>query len=190
MRKLLNNVIESAIREGADISWAPHYSEPGYSDSDDGVYFANWNPTSFTPRVDNVVSRIGALLAREGATLEWSDEWTTCNDCGGAVRTSADCYSWTPNFVVIDECEIVCHDCLDIDTQESRLINNPDHADTLFFDWESRGWRRAEEHATGWHPGQTDDPHEVFARLSPEYDVLFTIDAVGQFDAHWSAWIR
>jgi len=202
MRKLLRQAIDSAIEQGADIQWAPGYAEPGYDCGKDGIYFANWNPREFArdgqPCAHTMESRIGEVLEHAercdwfDGSLEWSDEWATCDDCGRAVRTQPDCYAWTQAYRLIDDCSIVCEECLleDVDAYEAELINNPDTADTFGVNWEARGWRRLAECETGCHPGQDDSPQDVYARLAPLGDVLFSIDASGQFDVRWSAWVR
>jgi hypothetical protein len=94
-------------REGyiEEMRWTAEYAEPGYTpDGSRGILFANWNHFS---------KKAGELLERYGYTLEWSDEWDTCEDCNKAVRTSGDCYGWEPYFVLVDDCSVVCLDCLD-----------------------------------------------------------------------------
>ena len=85
--KALDRIVR---REGLDITWAPDYSEPGYSHAPEGVAFADWNPERY--------KRIGDILEKVGVGVEWSDEWTTCAHCGKAIRTEPDCYRWTPAF--------------------------------------------------------------------------------------------
>ena len=192
MRAILHKVIRSLYESGADLQWAPDYAEPGYAAGEDGVYFANWNPRSFSPREDTVLSRLGACLERDHVDMEWSDEWSTCGECGRAVRTSADSYSWVPYFKILNECELVCADCIleDPGDYEAYLVNDPDRADTFGVNWAERGWRKVKDCETGWHPGQTDDPADIFERASRLWDVIFVIDAVGQFDTRWSVWIK
>jgi len=203
MRQLLANVIQSAVDQGADIKWAPHYCEPGYNETllvgekPSGIYFANWNPKSFTPLVSTIESRIGALLEHYDIPMEWSDEWDTCCDCGGAIQTQPDSYFWKPSYVLFNDYEIICESCVfaDLDSYEEQLLNDPNRADTLDVDWSSRGWRRYDaKFETGFHSGQTDNPQEIFDQLTNTLtdppDILFSIDSVGQFETNWSAWIR
>src|SRR5437016_3234844 len=45
-----------------DVDWSPAYAEPGYSDNQKGILFADWN---------NVSKRVMSLLERAGYSLEW-----------------------------------------------------------------------------------------------------------------------
>ncbi len=200
--KLLNDAIRD---NGAEIEWVPGYSEPGYGPAELGVYLANWNPKSFRrgckgesgyqPEVPTFESRAGELLERLGADLEWSDEWSTCGDCGNAVRTSPDGYSWTPSYVLLNECELVCSECLSDDPEAlaEHLEGSTDRADTFGVDWSLHGWRLLpEEYVSGFHPGQDDDPKVIAAALR-ERGVdrfLFQIDANGQFETCFRVWVR
>lgn len=70
-----------------NMGYASAYAESGYDTPKRGILFANWN--RFPRGFDSV-------LERAGYAVEWSDEWTTCEDCGKAYRTSPDSYGWTP----------------------------------------------------------------------------------------------
>ena len=63
--------------------------------------------------VDNIVGSGLRLSARPdyralGRTKEWADEWSMCADCGKAFRTSPNSYGWTPSYVLLGECDLVC----------------------------------------------------------------------------------
>jgi hypothetical protein len=109
-----------AISELENMGFASAYAEPGYTQPDKGILFANWN---YFP------NEVTALLEQYGYAIEWSDEWYTC-ECGKAVRTTADSYSWQPSYVMLHECEIVCLDCLNGDAGEylESLEDNPSTA--------------------------------------------------------------
>jgi len=201
--RLLKTVIRNKLETGdCELEWAPGYAEPGYDEPESGILFANWNPQSFGDfntgkgRVESFCSRLGALIekAEAGYALEWSDEWTTCCDCGKAVRTSPDSYSWAPSYMLVNECEPVCHDCLDPNTIEDEIKNNPDRCDVCDINWEERGWVKFNgDFETGFHPGQDDDPREVFKTIRNKHtgvDVLFQLSGVGQFDATWVAFYK
>jgi len=132
-------------------------------------------------------------------TLVYTDEYTTCDDCGKIVRTAPDSYGWQPDFYVGDGF-IACGECFDAitDYQEAYLeerINNPKNAvngmlsDTQL---ENLGFEKLEGgYESGWHPGQTDDPTEIFDIISDRYEeVLFTIDEVSQFYIRFGVWVR
>lgn len=93
------------------IEFSHAYAEPGYTEPECGlIAFGNWNGVDYpvdgppqqyhwrTTAEDNGVKRLGDLFERLGVSIEWSDEWSTCGDCGKAVRTSPDSYGWTPAY--------------------------------------------------------------------------------------------
>ena len=91
----------SAESEIDNLGWAPKYAESGYDQPKVGVLTANWNV--FPGELPDV-------LERAGYSIEWSDEWTTCGDCGGALRTSPDCFDWEPSYTEV-EGDILCLEC-------------------------------------------------------------------------------
>jgi hypothetical protein len=103
--------LESRLSEIENMGYAAEYAERGYSNPSKGILFANWNYFS------NDVFR---LLESYGFECEWSDEWSTCSDCGKAFRTSPDSYGWQPSYFWASDCEMVCVDCLNV---EEYLLN-------------------------------------------------------------------
>lgn len=173
------NIIEN-------LDYAPSYAEPGYTQPERGVLFANWN---YFP------SSIDDTLERAGFSIEWEDEWTTCEDCGRAVRTSPDCYGWQPSYALIDDCQIVCADCLAKDPIEylESLENHPTRALNMpAIDPAEYGYTIVEQgFENGFHPGQNDNPKEIYKRLHEKFPrLLFRVDDVGQFDIGFSIWTK
>lgn len=106
------------LRRLENMSYADKYVEPGYSlgENSQGILFGNWNHWGrykggqyVLDDESKMMSRIVHILEKV-ADLEWHDEWTTCSDCGGSVRTQRDCYGWQPAYVLLD-CELICLDC-------------------------------------------------------------------------------
>jgi hypothetical protein len=166
------------------MNYADEYAEPGYSQTAKGILFANWN---YFPH------GIDILLERYGYSIEWSDEWATCEACNRAVRTSADSYRWQPSYVLMHDCEIICTDCLNGDAGEylESLENKPTRALNLpAIDPAEWGYVKIEDgFENGFHPGQNDDPKVIFARLTAQYPrLLFQITGVGQFDLGFAVW--
>jgi hypothetical protein len=164
--------------------YANGYAEPGYTDPAKVVIFANWN---------YFASGVDSILERYGYSLEWDDEWGVCEGCNKAVRTSPDSYGWQPSFVLLHDCEIVCVDCLNGDAGDylESLENNPRKALNLpSIDPAEWGYARLEDgFENGWHPGQNDNPQEIFKRLTAQYPrLLFQITGVGQFDVGFAVW--
>lgn len=81
LRRAVKNEIDN-------LGYATEYAERGYVNPKKGILFANWNvfPKDFD-----------RLLERAGYAVEWSDEWTTCEECNSAFRTSANSYDWEPS---------------------------------------------------------------------------------------------
>lgn len=93
------------------------YAEPGYVA--EVVATGNWNAvdtydaaTRTRVLVSDLPKRLGDALERLGVECEWSDQWTTCGECGRLVRTQCDGYSWTPHYVYGDG-DITCLECVD-----------------------------------------------------------------------------
>lgn len=165
------------------------YAEPGYDDPKGGyIFMGDWN------KHDNLVKMIEAA----GGAIEWSDEWYSCGDCCKLVRTQADSYSWQASFVIMNECEVICHECMeDDDTKmdyiKAELEGNSHKADTLDWDLEGLGYvKMDEDFQNGLYGGQKDSPHAISKALEAR-DItryLFQIDRVGQFDCRFSCWVH
>jgi hypothetical protein len=101
------------------------YCEPGYSHNEMGIAVGNWNGiSSFQPAtqqhetIDDSPELLGNLLEKLGVKIEWSDEWYSCCQCGGLVRTEPDSYWWQP-FYEYYEGEVTCNRCLASQRTES-----------------------------------------------------------------------
>jgi hypothetical protein len=167
-----------------NIGYASEYAEPGYTQPAKGIVFANWN---VFPR------GLDSILERAGYEIEWSDEWSTCEDCGRAVRTSADSYGWTRSYVIMGEGSLLCRECVDEDEYINEyLLNKTDAADTFGIDLAAHGFTKvnADSYQNGWHPGQNDNPRDIADKLTSGVDYVFQIDDKGQFDIRFSVWTR
>jgi hypothetical protein len=186
------------------------YAEPGYTPADAVVVLGNWNPKRFPhsdepplTREENLGPRLADALTRVGAEIEWLDEWTSCSECFSAVRTAENSYSWQPSFAWTDDGP-VCHNCLvtwgEDALEATEVIDNPRmcitwcepaHVESLgFVKWEPDD---PHTYASGWYPGQTDDPQAIYDEIKrehPESQVVFFLDSTGQFDMHFSAYFR
>ncbi len=179
------------------------YGESGYSDPSCGlIATGNWNEiteydkqTKSRKVVSDLPKRIGDLFEKMGIECEWSDEWSTCGDCGKLIRTQADSYCWLPSYKYYDG-EISCEECLKADPESylSSLEDNPDDANTFSsidpvnYDYV----KLDEDFESGWYPGQNDSPHKVAKELRDKgvSRFLFNIDSTGQFDTHWSCFVH
>jgi hypothetical protein len=174
-----------------ETQYAESYGEPGYTNPERGILFANWN---------DVPGYIQEGLERRGFDLEWSDEWiiaTSSWPCK-AYRASPDCYSWTPYYVLTDDGEVVGGDEIEEDPDwyvNEYLLNDPTHCNVFKIDFAKLGFKRVSEDdfESGWHPGQTDDPNAVFNRLReelPDHDLVFDLTEQSQFYTKWNIWSR
>ena len=189
------------------IEWADKYCEPGYTQSEKGVLFANWNKetkynreTKELETLHSAMEAISKVAEAMDYECEWSDEWATCQECNGAVRTSADCYSWTRYYALIDDCELVCADCIEEDPEQylEDLSGNSDKAVTFPIDLYEHGYHNLNDDAiersfeNGLYGGQDASPHKIAMALenSGITDFIFKIDSVGQFDSKFSVWVQ
>lgn len=174
------------------------YAEPGYSQPESGIVFGNWNPVcgfsvpKETQRRDPV-SKLARILEKLGFELEWEDEWSTCSDCGKAVRTQPDSYSWTSSFRILNECELICLECLskDVPSYLESIEDNSRQACPPEFHPEEHGYTKHNgTFETGFHPGQDADPAKILKALHAEgkRHVVFRIKSKGQFDLDWEAY--
>lgn len=162
--------------------FSPAYAEPGYRDPAKGILFNNWN---YFP------ARVTDLLERYGYEIEWSDEWSTCQECGKAVRTSPDSYGWQPSYFIMNDCELFCVDCCPIEEYLEGIEDNPRRALNDHISPADYGYIKLEgDFENGFHPGQNDNPTAIYKRLheAGHKRLLFNIDGVGQFDIRFSIW--
>lgn len=212
----LHNIIEYCLRAAAkrsfrrilgrleEMSYADKYVERGYSlgENSQGILFGNWNHWGkyeggqwVLGEESKMFKRIGSILEKV-ADLDWHDEWTTCDDCGGAVRTNGNCWQWQPCYVVLD-CEIICRECVGKHAEDVLLMyegaENKALSADLGLDPAEHGYKLAQaDFENGWHGGQDADP-KVIAKTLSEKDVnrfLFMITDVGQFDLKFALYIH
>lgn len=198
------NIIEHAnCGHVQDIQFYTGYNEPGYTDPESGIIaLGNWNnDTKYDPMLKRQVtvstypSRISRLFEKLGVEIEWSDEWSSCGDCGKLFRTSPDSYGWLPSYVA-DDSGYLCHVCVEADpeTHLESLEGHTNRCNTISdINPSEHGYVKFNgQFETGFHPGQTDDPKKVAEELRAKgiARFLFNMDSVGQFDQHWSAWVH
>ena len=199
----IGTILEIAEEHGMHLEWCESYAEyEGCDQPECGVVFGDWNnktrwdeETRTHVTVDNAPSRIFAILEHMGYACEWHDEWSRCDECGKAVRTSPDCHCWLPQYKIFNDCGIVCKECIlnDVEEYAETLEDNPESADTLDINWNEYGYTRLdEEYETGFHPGQDDDPNTVaeILRAAGVSRYLFEISGSGQFDITWVVWVH
>jgi hypothetical protein len=180
-----------------DIQIHSGYAEPSYTG--ELVATGNWNSitkwdrnTNTSVVVDDTIHRVATLLEKMGFTLEWSDEWTTCSDCGLLVRTQADSYSWQPSFTNQDG-DIICLNCLDPADHLSNLEGNEKSANQITtINPADYDYIKVDDYEHGWYPGQNASPKLIASALRNRNieRFVFNMDSVGQFDQHFSVWVH
>jgi hypothetical protein len=194
------------INKLGDITSAPHYSEPGYKleEGKTCILFGNWNRNRYhrlgeasTPdqiAEDDFYEEFCKQLETV-AELEWHDEWTTCSDCGGAIRTSPDGHGWQKSYVELGGDQI-CRRCAPAQADEiiEELAGNPRLclSANLGIKLAEHGYvRLAQDFERGLHHHQAADPQLIgktlLARGIDRY--VFAMEAVGQFDTRFAVWV-
>lgn len=202
-----NTIIEAGIKSAKteeakwrieDIQIYEFYSEPGYN-SDKPIAFGNWNDISRWnedegkfEKIDDTPSRVADLLEKNGYELEWNDEWISCDECGGAVRTSGDCWDWTPYYYQNDD-GTFCVNCIKKDpSYYLEEIEGTCKCDTLDIDLEENGYQKIDiDFENGLYGGQCADTQKIAISLE-KLDIskyIFQIDSKGQFDISFSVWV-
>ena len=135
------------------------------------------------------------LIDEEGEILNWdnyvaqmgwewgfSDEYTTCSQCGGLIRTSPDSYSFRPDYFIW-EGEINCGDCvreepegyinymIDSNHRCHQFVANSLLSQSTLY---NMGFVKLDDKFyNGLHQGMNDEPKDVFAQYEDEYWVIF-----------------
>jgi hypothetical protein len=180
------------------ITWYPDYADG--REAPKGIVAANWNDADYYDQAtktrvtypERIESRLCAVFEKLGVEIEWSDQVSSCGDCGKCIQTSPDSYGWRPAFVVTDG-DIFCSECAEDDAEslleaaEGGVWNLPD------IDPTDHGYiALPEEYETGLHHGQTDDPKVVLKALREKgiTRALVVVTDVGQFDSRWQIYIH
>jgi len=146
-------------------------------------------------QIDKTMSRLLDILERMDIECEWSDEWTSCDECFRMVRSSPNCWNWRM-FGYIADGSFVCGNCIDPEEYIASKIDNPKLAvnDDLV-DLANLGFTRLEpEYEGGMHPGQNDDPIGILETLQRDpflegNEFVFTYKP-SQFYTAFTAWRR
>jgi len=126
----------------------------------------------------------------------YSDEYTTCCDCGTVIRTSPTHATWKPDFWLNTyEGELLCNECTKEDAN-------------AYFEWYAKeviegvahvcipnpgehGFTKViEDLEYGYHPGQNDDPKKLLAWASKNnFEIAFDVRQ-NPFTATFDVWLR
>jgi len=182
------------------------YCEPGY-DSKRGLVLANWNDTHETTWIKGqgyvrvaggectVMGRLERILDKAGFSTDWSDEYTSCDDCGKYFRTSGDCWDWK-QYGESTEHGTICGNCLKGDPEgylATRIDNPHNAANTAMVDLAAQGFELvADGFANGLHPGMNDNPVKLlehYRAIMPQQEFVFTYKP-SQFYVEFDIWAR
>jgi hypothetical protein len=204
--KAIEGTFDELLGSG-DLDKAYGYAEPGYklTRKQKSILFANWNEdrehnyvtsrirTLILPSFPNIEEKEILDCIERHYAIEWSDEWTTCDDCNEAVRTEGDCYSWKTSYVIQNECELYCLACADFEAVLPEYINNPEKAwlyDAKYLD-EAGFTPLGNEDFHGGIREYSEDPRAIYERLkNPGIDLVFFIDGVEQFGVEVKVFTR
>lgn len=177
------------------------YGEPGY-DTGKPVVLGNWNnidrydpATRTRVDVDNTMERLAKIFKYLGWEVDWEDEYCSCSECGRAIRTKGDSYSWQM-YGWADDGEFLCGDCIKEYPERylEFLDGNPRVALTIHgIDLSQHGYRLYQDgFENGFYPGQTDDPKKIAKELRAGgiEHFIFVLDHVDQFDISFSVWVK
>ena len=201
-RDKVTRLLDIAEKQGFFIQIIDGCVEPGYDDG--SVVLGDWNDeTKYNEKdrtftcIDNTPSRLATLFEKLGYSVEWSDEWITCESCQKAVRCRKNSYSWT-QYWYADDCTngICCFDCAleDADDYIDYLNGHADRCCMLdALDLTEYGYElHSDNYENGWYPGQDADPEIIAAQLKEEgiTDFIFSLDGKGQFSINFSIWVK
>lgn len=170
--------------------YCEEYSESGYSkeNADGAILFSDWN---------DIPKHIMTYLEKNH-NIEWSDEWFSCGECGGAVRSRPDSWDWTPSYHIFNECEVICVECVtnNKNIQEEylkELIDNPNICNLLIDDLTEHGFEELEcGFESGWH-GRNDSPEDILKaaqKKMPECEFVFGDLSPSQFAVEYCLYAR
>ena len=168
--------------------WADKYGEPGYN-TDKGVLICDWN---------DVPKALGERLEAQGYATEYDDEWYVSSESSPAKawRTQPDGHGWESSLLMFDGGYLTRDDAeSDPNSWIEQCSNEPGRPLPSWFDesaLEEQGFKAQDgENETGFHPGQTDDPHAIGKALQAAgHDYVLQVTNRGQFDVRWRVWVK
>jgi hypothetical protein len=171
-------------RNSTEVDQCSSYGEPGYTNPEQSILFANWN---------QVPERVQNYLEQAGFELEWSDEWYIDRDNDKAWRTSPNGYDWSCSVHYADGYVLTPDD--DVTEWISEMEDAPDKA---LPEWVSEsdlvdnGYRKhnGDDYENGLHPGQNDNPRTIYKELQSIGNVVFRFTEHSQFYVKFDVWVK
>jgi hypothetical protein len=93
-------IMDYLEKKGIDYDYYSGISETGYEDKP--LLCSNWNKLS-----DKFYS-----FTEKHINLGWDDEWMHCDCCYKAVRSIPNSYDWEKSYILVNDCEIMCKECI------------------------------------------------------------------------------
>lgn len=142
---------------------------------------------------DAALERIANLHLDDAYTWElvgFNDEYSYCCECGRHLRTSPDCYVWTPDYWETED-GLVCSECLDGHEYVNWAVDKEDPVTVNLVDPEDYGFNALDyDFEYGLHRGQNWVPKKIKGVLNDMgLDVVFTYRP-SQFTTTFRAWVR
>lgn len=182
--------LETLRSRFTDTNIYSEYAEPGYT-AKGPILTGNWNEVEGD---NGLMRRVGEILEKIGCELEWEDEWCDCHSCGKLVRSQPDCYHWTASYAIVNDCELLCHECLkqDIIPYLEEMEGKTSNAITFDVNLADHGYVRIDKtYESGWY-GTNDDPKAIGKALRSKGigRFIFIVDGKGQFNMEFSVWVH
>lgn len=170
--------------------WCNEYGEPGYTNPEKGIIFANWN---------DIPKGLANWLETCGYSLEWSDEWHIDYAHSKAYRTCANSYFWEPSIMLpAESCEYLTPDdspsewieacAVTANNQPIACLPSRFSSDEIL----NEGFELIEaDFENGFFEGMNDDPVKIAEKYFTDgaYRVLFQKSENSQFYCRFRVWI-
>ena len=202
----INKVLNVALARDAFRKWAPVYLKTGRQDPFSDFRLGNQRMLDGSVRLSaNLFDREvrppyeapeGLIELSDVCGWGFSDEYSTCWECEKVIRTSPDCYAWTPDYWEPNDEVKICGDCVREDPDdyledrvekglEGRLVTcNLIDPGEYEFELVARGL----EH--GLHEHQNDDPRKIVRwAVESALQVVFVVGS-SQFSQSFDVWVR
>lgn len=142
--------------------------------------------------------------------LAWYDVSTGCTECNAYIDLIPNYYGDVGDYIMT-EYGHVCRECVEKDQlsyledfifwsddrpyqfRAIKRFQKPALKEAGFVEFHSVDSLCKDVYETGFHAGQNDDPVKVAKMIHETLgltEIVFLIDSGGQFDCHWSVYVR
>ena len=159
---------------------------------------ANWNEYEKLENMFETMNKYGYDIE-----LLWSDTYQQCSSCYKYFDGLPAYYGDQSNTGIwVSDCDYLCPDCA-LEYIDDIIEYHKNSTDFAAPSWmietlKEKGFLCLDEckiYENGFHPGQNDNPVDIAKQLDNEcitgdYDFLFALTDIGQFDVHFIVLIR